>query len=277
MRHDETTYKTDNNAAIYEQQWLPDGEPRAVVCLVHGHGEHSGRYNNVIDVLVDQQDLAVLSFDLRGHGKSSGTRGDLRFDDAMDDIDHLLARARAQFPTKPIILYGHSLGGLLTMTHMLERRPEVTAHVVTAPLLDTQLREQTVKVALANVLGSALPGLTLGTGGDPTGISRDEAEVKAYVDDTMVHDKASFAFAKQSLAAMANMQETTEYPVPLLMLHGTGDIWTIPAASREFVERVDGDLTLYQYEDLYHELHHELEKDQILGDIADWLNDVLDN
>ena len=76
---------------------------------------------------------------------------------------------------------------------------------------------------------------------------------------------------------MADMQETTEYPVPLLMLHGTGDIWTIPAASREFVERVDGDLTLYQYEDLYHELHHELEKDQILGDIADWLNDVLDN
>lgn len=275
MRYDERTFKSDNGVTIYQQQWLPDSKPRALICLVHGFGEHSGRYNNVIDVLVEKRGLGIFSFDLRGHGKSSGTRGDLRFPDALDDIEKLVELARKQYPDVPVVLYGHSTGGLLTLLYVLDRKPDVAGHVATAPLLDTKLREQTAKVVLANLLGSALPSFTLPAGTDASMISRDEAEVEKYRDDPLVHDQASFAFGKQMLASIDEMQQVTDYPVPLLLMHGSADVMTVPEASREFVERVEGDLTLYQYEGLYHELHHEPEKDQVLTDLADWLDDLL--
>lgn len=275
MRYDERTFTAADGATIYRQQWLPEGDPKAVVCIVHGHGEHSGRYGNVVDALL-QRGFAVFTFDLRGHGKSSGTRGDLRFAETMEDIDELLADAQQQVPGVPVILYGHSLGGLLSMTYTVQRQPDLAAHVSTAPLLDTELREQWLKVTLANILGNVLPWVTLPVGGDAQGISRDPEVVAAYEADPMVHDKASFAFAKQSLEAMNDLREIDKYPVPLLLIHGTADEWTIPAASREFAERVSGDVTLYEYEGLYHEPHHEPEKEQIFADIMEWLESRVD-
>jgi alpha-beta hydrolase superfamily lysophospholipase len=143
--------------------------------------------------------------------------------------------------------------------------------VSTAPALDTQLRDQKVKFTIANMLGGILPGVAIPTGGDSSTLSRDPDVVAAYDADELVHDKGSFGLAKQSIEAMDALMDIEEYPVPLLLVHGTADQWTIPAASREFAGRVAGDVTLFEYEGLYHEPHHEPEREQVFADILEWL------
>ena len=120
MKHSEEMHKAADGAEIYRQQWFPDDEPRAVVCLVHGLGEHSSRYGHLAQRFTDQG-FAVFSMDLRGHGKSSGNRGDLRITQAIEDVDELLDQATTQFPGLPVFIYGHSLGGLITMTYTVQR------------------------------------------------------------------------------------------------------------------------------------------------------------
>lgn len=272
MRHDEQTHHTTDGATVFRRQWAPDGDPRAVICLVHGLGEHSGRYGYVAQRMTGAG-YAVAALDLRGHGRSSGTRGDLRVDQALADIDELVADARLRFPGAPVVIYGHSLGGLLTMTYTVRRKPDVVAQVASAPALDTQLREQKAKFLVANTLGGVLPGVVIPTGLDPEGVSRDPEVVAAYQADPLVHDKGSFGLAKQTFAAMDELAAITSFPVPLLIIHGTDDRLTVPPASKEFVQRVHGDVTLIEYEGLYHEPHNEPERDQVLSDVLGWLDE----
>jgi alpha-beta hydrolase superfamily lysophospholipase len=270
VRHDEQTHQTPDGATVFRRQWLPDGDATAVVCLVHGLGEHSGRYGYVAERLTSAG-FAVCAMDLRGHGRSSGTRGDLRVDQALADIEELIADARLRVPDVPVVLYGHSLGALLTMTYTVRRRPDIAAQVASAPALDTTLREQRVKFFVANTLGGLAPGVVIPSGLDANAVSRDPEVVKAYVDDPLVHDKGSFGLAKQTFAAMDALALVREFPVPLLIIHGTDDSLTVPAASKEFTDRVAGDVTLIEYRGLYHEPHNEPEKEQVLDDVLEWL------
>src|SRR4051794_38704045 len=109
-------------STLHTRQWEPDGPVRAVIGLVHGLGEHSGRYGHVAARLTDAG-YAVCAFDLRGHGASGGRRGDTRFEAAFADIDRLLADAADRYPERPLFLYGHSLGGLLVIAYTMARRP----------------------------------------------------------------------------------------------------------------------------------------------------------
>lgn len=274
MKHSEETHKAADGADIYRQQWLPDDEPRAVVCLVHGLGEHSSRYGQLAQRFNDKG-FAVFALDMRGHGKSGGTRGDLRFPQAIADVGELLDQAQAQYPGVPVFLYGHSLGGLITMTYTVQNRPDITGQVASAPALDSELREQKVKFALANVLGGVLPGFTMPTGLDPEGVSRDPKVVAAYKADPLVHDRGSTAMAKQTFQAMDAMMQQTTFPVPLLIIHGTADRLTVPPASKVFTDQVSGDVTLIEYEGLYHEPHNEPEQEQVFEDVLAWLESKL--
>ena len=270
MKHSEEMHKAADGAEVYRQQWLPDDEPRAVVCLVHGLGEHSSRYGHLAQRFADQG-FAVFSMDLRGHGKSSGTRGDLRITQAVEDVDELLHQATAAFPGVPVFIYGHSLGGLITMTYTVQRRPAITGQIASAPALDSELREQRLKFALANLLGGIAPGIILPTGLDADGVSRDPEVVAAYKADPLVHDKGSTGLAKQTFAAMDALMDQTSFPVPLLIIHGTSDRLTVPAASKTFVENVTGDVTLIEYDGMYHEPHNEPEQQEVFEDVLAWM------
>jgi alpha-beta hydrolase superfamily lysophospholipase len=170
MRHS-TEYFGGGETVLYRQRWLPDGEPGAVVILVHGLGEHSGRYQHVAAALTGAGH-AVLTFDLRGHGRSGGRRGDTRFEPCLDDIDGLVDEAARTFPGRPRFLYGHSLGGLLALTYGLRRGGGLAGIVSSGAALMSPLREQRAKVAAVRLLAPIAPGLTLPTGLDPELISR---------------------------------------------------------------------------------------------------------
>lgn len=270
MRHDEQTHRTSDGATIFWQQWYPEGDPVGVICLVHGLGEHSGRYAHVAQRFTDAG-YAVFAMDMRGHGNSGGTRGDVTVDLAMSDIADLVADAKTEFPGKPLFLYGHSLGGLMTMTYVTRRRPAIAGIVATAPALDSELREQKAKFFMANLLGGVAPGVTIPTGLDPNGVSRDPAVVAAYNNDPLVHDKGSLGLAKSTFQAMDRIMELTSFPAPLLIIHGQADSLTVPAASKKFTEQVSGDVTLLEYEDMYHEPHNEPEQEEVMAEVLAWM------
>ncbi len=277
MNHTETTWQSADGAALFAQSWEPEAPPKAVVCLVHGLGEHSGRYTHVAQALANAG-YALLTFDLRGHGKTPGPRGHVRNETAfLDDIDCLLRQAAARYPGRPLFLYGHSLGGLLVLFYSLRRKPRLNGVIATSPALLTPLGEQKAKVALSKALGSLLPGMTIATGLDAHQISRDPEVVRAYRADPLVHGKASFAFG----ASLIRMIDYTRghaagFPLPLLLVHGSADEITYAQGSQEFAAQVTTPVTLKIWPGLKHETHNEPEQAQTIAYLIEWLDGHLD-
>ena len=257
---------------LFARTWEPASAPTGVVCLVHGLGEHSGRYADVAAVL-SAAGYVVSAIDLRGHGRSPGPRGHTPFAATLDDLDLLLADARRRWPELPCFLYGHSLGGLLVLTYLVQRRPSLTGAIAASPGLRTPLLEQRAKILAARVLAPLLPSLTLPTGLDAEGICRDPDVVAAYRADPLVHDRASTTLARDGVvAARETSSSAGKVGIPLLLIHGTADRLTYPEGTQDFAAQVTSDCTLVLYDGLAHELHNEPERAQVLGDVVAWLD-----
>jgi Lysophospholipase len=272
VKQDEGPWQLPGGVTLWARRWEPDGDLRGVVGLVHGLGEHAGRYGDVVARLTDAG-YAVCAIDLRGHGHSSGRRGHTLVDDCVADIDRLVDETARRFPDVPRFLYGHSFGGLLVLSHLLRRRPAVAGAVVTGPALHTDLRAQKLKVLATRVLGRFLPEVTLPSGLDSSLISHDQAVVAAYGADPLVHDRVSLGFGHQALAAIDHvLAHAGELSVPLLVLHGGADRLTFPSGSEALAAGVRGDCTLHVHDGLYHELHHEPEREAVFDEIVAWLD-----
>jgi alpha-beta hydrolase superfamily lysophospholipase len=262
---------TPDGARLRTSQWTPDRATRATLVLVHGLGEHCGRHAHVARRLAGAG-LAVLAFDLRGHGRSSGRRGDTRMEPALDDLERLLAVAAAQYRGVPSFLYGHSLGALIVLTALVRRRPALRGAVVSAPPLRNALQRRRAKVLLAGVLGRAAPWLSLPTGLDALALSRDPAVVAAYLADPLVHDRASLGFALDSLAATREVERAGALAAPVLVVHGDADRIAFVEGSRTFAARHPGLVTLREQAGCFHEPHNDPGKERVLDEVVAWLD-----
>lgn len=274
MERFETSWKTHDGLDIFAQAWEPDARtPKAVICLVHGLGEHSSRYTHVAEAFT-KEGFALFTYDLRGHGRSGGIRGHISsIEDFMKDIDLLLEQARKRYPNLAIILYGHSLGGIQVLHYGLIRKPNVKGIISTSPGLRTALASQTIKVAMAKILGSIAPTVTIASGLDSKTISHDEKVVQVYNDDPLNHDKISLGFGKIMLGVTAwTLAHAGEFPVPLLLMHGKGDTLTFASGSIEFAASLKDKCTLVLWDDAYHELHNEPEKEQVFKTMTLWMD-----
>lgn len=267
---------TQDDINLYALDWAPQGGSKAVVCLIHGLGEHCSRYDHVARAL-NQAGYAMLAFDLRGHGRSGGPRGHAPSSEAfLEDIDHLFVQTEKRYPGKPRFFYGHSLGGILALYYCLRRKPDINGLVSTGAGLRSPLMEQKLKVAFANTMAAILPTMTLATGLNPENLSREPRVVQDYRNDPLVHDKASLAMASSTIrAAQWTMEHAPEFKVPLLLMHGTADQLTYPSGSQEFSRRVSGSCTLRLWDGLYHEIHNEPEKEQVISEIVRWMDNQL--
>jgi acylglycerol lipase len=276
MHSFETQWQADDGVFLFGRGWEPEGKPRALVCLVHGLGEHSGRYQHVAAALTEAG-YAVLSFDLRGHGRSGGPRGHIpSFEAFLRDLDRLFDQAQLRYPSQPRFLYGHSLGGILVLNYALRRKPEARGVIATSSGLRTALEEQKLKVALVRILGRILPSLTLPSGLDPKTLSHDPQVVKDYQSDPLVHDKISLGFARIMLDVIPwTFAHAHEFPLPLLLMHGTEDALAYPQGSEEFARRAGEKATLKLWPGLYHELHNEPQKQEVFKFLIDWLESHL--
>jgi acylglycerol lipase len=263
---------------VFSRDWQPSGAPRGAIALVHGLGEHSGRYERVA-ARFTEAGYAVWAIDLRGHGQSPGARGDTRFAPALEDIDALVARCGASGAGVPVFLYGHSLGALLGVLWLLERpAAPVSGAVVSAIGLHSALREQAVKVRLARTLGKLTPKMRLKSGIDPATLSRDADVVEAYRRDKLVHDIASLGFALDGLETIdAILARAAQLTVPLLLIHGGEDRVAYPGGARELASLAPELTTLRVYDGLFHEIHNEPEQEQVLTDVLAWLESRIGN
>jgi alpha-beta hydrolase superfamily lysophospholipase len=276
MQTAEWTFNAEDGVQLVGRSWAPEGTPKALICLVHGLGEHAGRYEHVAEAFT-KAGYAMTGFDLRGHGRSGGPRGHTpSFEMFMRDIDIYLDEGRKRFPDLPRFIYGHSLGGILVLNYVLRRKPDFKGVVVTDAGLRTALEKQKAKVLMAKVLGSILPTVTLNSGLDPATISRDPAVVQRYVDDPLVHYQLSFGMGRETLQAIRYaFEHAAEISLPLLMMHGTADQLGFKEGSQEFAALAPGDVTLKLWDGLYHEIHNEPEQAEVFEFTIDWLNNHL--
>jgi alpha-beta hydrolase superfamily lysophospholipase len=274
MKHYEMTWKAHDNLDIFAQAWEPTmPQPKAVVCLVHGLGEHTARYAHVAEAF-GRQGFILFGADLRGHGRSGGARGHISsIEDFMKDIDVLLEQARLRYPGLPILLYGHSLGGIQVLCYGLTRKPNLKGVIATSPGLHTALEKQYLKVFMAKVLGSLLPTTALASGLEPKDLSHDETVVKAYINDPLIHDKITFGFGKVMTSVTTwVLAHAGEFPLPLLLMHGKADRIAFPSSSAEVAEKLKGKCTLVLWNDAYHEVHNEPEKDEFFKTMTLWMD-----
>jgi acylglycerol lipase len=276
MNHIEFTRRSPDKLKFYFQGWEPEAALRAVVCLVHGLGEHTGRYAHVAAALT-AAGYAVLGFDLRGHGKSEGLRGHTpSYDTLMDDISRLLDEVAQRYPGKPRFLYGHSLGGNLVLNYTLKRKPQLAGVVATSPLIRTTNPAPAVKITLGKLMYKLQPGMTMANGIPLDSLAHDPEVGRTYANDPLVHNKISARLALDMLQAGEwALAHAAEFPLPLLLVHGTADEITSAAATQEFAGKVRGDCTLKLWDGFYHETHNEPEKAEVLGFMVAWIGSHL--
>ncbi len=257
---------------FYVQGWEPKRQLKAIVILVHGLGEHTGRYAHVGEALAGAG-YALVGFDLRGHGRSSGRRGDIPdFDRLLDDISDFLTQMRARYPKRPVFLYGHSLGGNLVLDFVLRRTPKVQGVIATAPLLEVGYKLPAMRIALARALTMILPGHTEASGLETAALSRDPRVVEAYVRDPLVHDRISVRlFGGMYESGLWLEEHAANFPVPLLLMQGSADRLVSFEATRRFAERAGKRVTWRAWEGWYHEIHNEPQRAKVFEVMVEWM------
>lgn len=276
MKTRDWAWTSHDGLEMYAQSWEPEERPKAVVCLVHGLGEHSGRYAHVGKAFAGAG-FVLAGFDLRGHGKSGGQRGHIpSLAAVMGDIQSFCQQLEERYPGIPQFLYGHSMGGFLVLAYATFKSNTLRGVIATGPALRTPVLEQKFKIGLAKALGLLMPTMTISTGLEASFISRDPQVVRAYQEDPLVHDVGTLAAARMGLDAVEwAFTHAPEFPVPLLLLHGSEDRLAYPHGSQEFADLDPNDCTLKIWDGLYHEIHNEPEQNEVFAFMIDWVNSQL--
>lgn len=272
MKHEEGSFTGVGELSLFFQSWYPEDEHRAILVIVHGLGEHSGRYPNVVNHLVPKG-FAVYGFDHRGHGRSPGPRGFINnFIEFRGDVHNFLQLVREKEPKRPLFLMGHSMGGGIVLNYGLHY-PEGLAGVIASAPAVGKVEISPVLAFLSRLLSGVWPGLALDNGLDVTGISRDTAVVQAYKDDPLVHAKGTPRLAVEIIDnALWSLLNAGEWQPPLLLLHGDADRLVNINGSREFFAAVQqADKELIVYEGGYHESHNDIHFQQVVADLEMWL------
>lgn len=258
---------------LFGRAWIPEA-PRAAAVLVHGFGEHSGRYEHVGTWLA-ARGLAVHAYDHQGHGLSSGIRCHTRrFSDLLDDAEVCIERARAAHSGLPIFVIGHSMGGLITASLACERRPAVAGFVTSGAALVPPGSLSRTRRWLLQVVRHVAPRASFPAGLDPNGLSVDPAVVRAYLDDPLVERNITASLAAEMFAAMRRTAgRGSAVGPPLLALHGVDDPICAATGSEVFAAAAPAGRYL-GFPGMRHEIFNEPGREAVYEVILDWLHEV---
>ncbi len=273
MIHEEGNFRTDNGEKLFYQFWLPTGQPKAVLLVVHGLAEHSGRYMNIVNHFVPLG-YAVYGVDHLGHGKSDGTRVYVdHFEDYIEPLDRFTRMVHDWQPGLPMFLIGHSLGGLITSIYLLDHQAGIQGAILSGAAVKIPDNINGTTITMGRLLSALAPKVGL-VGLDANMICHDPAVVQAYINDPLVTtSKTSARLAAEMLKAMQRVDaEASKISLPVLIMHGGEDRLINPKASQMLYERVSSkDKTLHIWEGLYHEIYNEPEREKVFGEIEAWL------
>ena len=262
----------DGTNLFLRKHLIPDSS--RTVLIVHGLGEHGGRYDPLASAL-DARGYSVYVPDLRGHGKSPGQRGHIdRWDNFLDDVARLIAHIAAARPGGKIILLGHSLGGLIAITAAHLHHQSLTALVLSSPCLELARPPAAALEQLVGLLSRFVPRLPLKNRVDPRKLSHVESEVQAYRQDPLVHSWITPRLFCEIRSAMTRARNDVRIPhLPVLLLVAGADQICRPRTAEEWFRALASETkTCKVYPQAYHEVLKDRERDEMLDDIVSWLD-----
>lgn len=253
---------------LFYRRWEPSVAPPALIVIIHGQGEHSGRYVHVGKFLADAGLLAV-ALDLRGHGKSQGQPGVIRhYSDLVADVIPFV-RDRT---IRRCFLFGHSLGGQLVLWIAQQKLVEVDGVVASAPWLRLAEPPAAWLVNFARIVNRCAPSYRFPTGIGDEKISQDQAHLDSLEDLDLLHHFITVRMYFEAEKAGASLLASPAIQVPILLTHGDEDRVTSLQATRDFFQRLKApSKTLRIYPGFRHELHNETERARVLSDYVRWI------
>lgn len=276
MPHFESSYTTHDGLKLYLQAWLPE-TPKASLLLVHGLGEHSGRYGEMVAKL-NNLGVAVFTFDGRGHGKSAEGKPTAYFDsyeDYLRDIDVLFGKAKNYLPGLPSFLYGHSMGGGLVAAYVLKYKPQAAGVILSSPAIKEAEGTSYLLITISGLINKLLPKykvLKL----DVAGVSRIPEEVEKYKTDPLVYQENIPARTGYELYQMMQFiqSKAESFELPFLLLHGDADRLTNPKGSQLLASKAQStDKTFKIFHGGYHELINDSDREEVMKLISDWVEE----
>lgn len=272
----EGTFFGHQDCELFYQLWRSDNS-RGTIVVTHGIAEHSECYHRFAQTLAEDG-WTIVGWDLRGHGRSEGKRGYVKsFSDYSHDLDHLIRFVKAQIHKRelPLVLFGHSMGGLITIKTLVNHGPGGVAGVVlSSPALGLSLTVPRIKEKAAQILAEWLPKVTLYNEIKYEDLHRDPELIKEYRNDPLRHDKISPQVFLGMQAAFAEaLQHADELHLPLLVQLAGKEKVVSTLASQKFFDLVGSKKKeIYVYDDCFHEIYNDLERDRVFADLKKFLN-----
>jgi alpha-beta hydrolase superfamily lysophospholipase len=275
MEHIEGRFTGCKGLDLYYQCWLPEEDPRAILLVVHGWAEHSGRYINLVNHFVSKG-YAICALDQRGHGKSEGMAGYVeRFSDYLEDLETFCDIARNEHGDTRIFLIGHSMGAIIAIAYAatVDHQQDLSGLIVSGALIRPGSSLPSALIPLARIMSLVLPRLGV-TILDASAISQDNSVVDAYINDPLVYrGRISCRLGAEMLETLRKLpSEIPQINLPILIMHGTADRLCNPEGSQILYDTVgSNDRTLKLYDGFYHEIFNEPGYKQVLADTEEWI------
>ncbi len=266
-------FQGEGGVRLYLRRWEPRRALRGVAVICHGGFEHGGRYGGLVAVLADRG-FRCYSGDLRGCGRSGGFKGHVdSFGQYLGDLGRFLGRAAEENPGLPMVLIGHSMGGLLALMHLQKGGgPPLKAAVICAPLLRLAHQPPTWKTAVGKGLSKLMPRLRLAHGLEASGLSHDPDVVRGYDEDPLVFALCSTRWYTSMLEAMKTANEGPQASIPVLWLHGDADRVNHIDGTRSFLGTGTAGQSLLVYPGMFHELFNEVGRERVFDDVVSFLD-----
>jgi alpha-beta hydrolase superfamily lysophospholipase len=276
MSHKTYSWELSGKKWLYAQSWKSNIEAKQTILLIHGLGEHSGRYEEWAKRF-NTEGFNLVGFDLPGHGRSYGKRGHISsLDTLLNHIDFFLEKAELLFPDNQFILYGHSMGGNIALNYAIKRNYPFMALIVTSPWLKLTSKPSFLTQTLITLAQNIIPSLTLKVPFNPEEMTHDEERMSLYKVDPLNHGEISIRLYKEmNKAAETALGSLYKINHPLLLMHGTADPITSSNASKNYVFNASSSTHLKLWEGQYHELHNETNRDEVFEYIMKWVRKMM--
>jgi len=270
------TLEANSSYQIFSQIWEPESPAKGVIILVHGLGEHCNRYCTHFANFFSIEGYSILTFDLPGHGKSSGKKGHIK---EFGDFDKLLSAgisyAKNKYPSLPIFVYGHSLGGLIALEYSIQVKPDINGVIASAPVLDVLEPIHPVKLLLAKIMNTVFPSFSLDSGLNRNMLSSDKSVIERYNADPLVHGHTSARMGMYIIEKGEFVRNNAKIvSVPTLIIVGSAERIVSKKAIHDFCEQSEN-CSEKIWVGLYHELHNEPENLSVLRFTSKWINSYL--
>ncbi len=265
--------KARKRVNIFIRQWpVPEG-PEAVVCIVHGLGEHSGRYEHVA-AYFNTRKIAVFGYDHRGHGKSSGKRGHASsIEILLEDLEFVLMKIRVLYNEVPIFLYGHSMGGNIVANYIIKKdTKELSGAIISSAWLGLVQKIPSALLQAVKWMQKVFPSLTISNKLPLEELSFDPENIERYKKDPLVHDKISLRlFYELYQSAAFAIEYAHKIKIPVLVGHGDSDGITLFEASEQFARNAGDHAQFVSWPQRKHEVHNDIKNEEILKYYAEWV------